>query len=69
MYGGCRLEIGDDFASRMVMGKVKKVKTFVEAHSCTRSNKGSNKLATQGWIAKIVVRDKLKSNGVVSTHN
>ncbi|MFS7904830.1 putative transposase, MuDR, plant, MULE transposase domain-containing protein [Helianthus anomalus] len=40
------------------------VKTFVEAHSCTRSNKGGNKLASQGWIAS-VIRDKLKSNGDV----
>ncbi|KAI3795072.1 hypothetical protein L1987_37716 [Smallanthus sonchifolius] len=41
------------------------VKTFVETHSCTRSNKGGNKLATQGWVASVVT-DKLKSDGDVS---
>ncbi|KAK1431840.1 hypothetical protein QVD17_08555 [Tagetes erecta] len=41
------------------------VKKLVEPHSCTRSNKGGNKVATQGWIAS-VVRDKLKSDGYVS---
>ncbi|KAI3732826.1 hypothetical protein L1987_64035 [Smallanthus sonchifolius] len=30
------------------------VKTFVEAHSCTQSNKGVNMLASQGWIASVI---------------
>nr|KAJ0212730.1 hypothetical protein LSAT_V11C400217860 [Lactuca sativa] len=38
---------------------------MVEGHTCTRSNKGGNKHATQGWIANIVT-DKLKSDGDVS---
>ncbi|KAK1428016.1 hypothetical protein QVD17_16834 [Tagetes erecta] len=38
---------------------------LVVPHSCTRSNKGGNKVATQGWISS-VVRDKLKSDGYVS---
>ncbi|KAD7479804.1 hypothetical protein E3N88_02940 [Mikania micrantha] len=41
------------------------VKSFIEAHSCTRSNKGGNKHASQGWIAS-VISDKLKSDGDVS---
>nr|XP_043638083.1 uncharacterized protein LOC122609088 [Erigeron canadensis] len=41
------------------------VKTMVEAHSCTRSNKGGNNRATQGWVAGIV-SDKLKSDGDVT---
>ncbi|KAL4554548.1 hypothetical protein LXL04_039380 [Taraxacum kok-saghyz] len=41
------------------------VNKFVETHSCTRSNKGGNKHATQGWIADVVT-DKLKSEGDVS---
>ncbi|XP_052624769.1 uncharacterized protein LOC111907821 [Lactuca sativa] len=41
------------------------VKKFVDTHSCTRSNKGGNKHATQGWIAHVVT-DKLKSEGDVS---
>ncbi|KAI3670359.1 hypothetical protein L1987_87950 [Smallanthus sonchifolius] len=42
------------------------VKSMLEPHSCTRSKKGANKVATQGWIAS-VVRDKLKSDGDVKT--
>nr|XP_043619629.1 uncharacterized protein LOC122591424 [Erigeron canadensis] len=38
---------------------------MVEAHSCTRSNKGGNNRATQGWVAGIV-SDKLKSDGDVT---
>ncbi|KAI3740672.1 hypothetical protein L2E82_31142 [Cichorium intybus] len=41
------------------------VKKMVETHTCTRSNKGGNKCATQGWIANLVT-DKLKSDGDVS---
>lgn len=41
------------------------MKRIVEGHTCTRSNKGGNKRATQGWVAKIVT-DKLKSDGDVS---
>ncbi|KAK9069470.1 hypothetical protein SSX86_011374 [Deinandra increscens subsp. villosa] len=41
------------------------VKTFVDTHSCIRSNKSGNKLASQGWVASIV-KDKLKSDGDVS---
>nr|KAJ0213002.1 hypothetical protein LSAT_V11C400172240 [Lactuca sativa] len=38
-----------------------------QVHSCTRSNKGGNKRATQGWIANVVT-DKLKSDGDVSPY-
>ncbi|KAK1434361.1 hypothetical protein QVD17_00100 [Tagetes erecta] len=41
------------------------VKTFVGTHSCIRSNKGGNKLASQGWVASVVT-DRLKSDGDVS---
>nr|XP_043625843.1 uncharacterized protein LOC122597295 [Erigeron canadensis] len=41
------------------------VKSLVEPHSCTQSNMGSNKCATQGWIAE-VIPDKLRSDGDVS---
>ena len=40
---------------------------MVEVHTCTRSNKGGNKRATQGWIANVVT-DKLKSDGDVSPY-
>nr|KAJ0186625.1 hypothetical protein LSAT_V11C900501830 [Lactuca sativa] len=43
------------------------VKKMVEVHSCTRSNKGGNKRATQGWIANVVT-DKLTSDGEVSPY-
>ncbi|CAH1453381.1 unnamed protein product [Lactuca virosa] len=43
------------------------VKKMVEVHTCTRSNKGGNKRATQGWIANVVT-DKLKSDGDVSPY-
>ncbi|CAH1415299.1 unnamed protein product [Lactuca virosa] len=39
------------------------VNKMVEVHSCTQSNKGGNKCATQGWIANVVT-DKLKSDDV-----
>ncbi|XP_035829935.1 uncharacterized protein LOC110944388 [Helianthus annuus] len=41
------------------------VKKLVEPHSCTRSNKGANKVATQGWVVSAVI-DKLKCDGDVS---
>ncbi|KAL4562019.1 hypothetical protein LXL04_034207 [Taraxacum kok-saghyz] len=41
------------------------VKKMVEAHTCTRSNKGGNKRATQGWIANVIT-NKLRSDGDVS---
>ncbi|CAH1440104.1 unnamed protein product [Lactuca virosa] len=40
---------------------------MVEVHICTRTNKGGNKCATQGWIAN-VVSDKLKFDGDVSPY-
>nr|KAJ0189897.1 hypothetical protein LSAT_V11C800395070 [Lactuca sativa] len=40
---------------------------MVEVHTCTRSNKGGNKRATQGRIANVVT-DKLKSDGDVSPY-
>ncbi|CAH1452382.1 unnamed protein product [Lactuca virosa] len=43
------------------------VKKMVEVHTCTRSNKGGNKRATQGWIANAVT-DKLKSDRDVSPY-
>ncbi|CAH1437876.1 unnamed protein product [Lactuca virosa] len=43
------------------------VKKMVEVHTCTRSNKGGNKRATQGWIANVVTA-KLKSDGDVSPY-
>ncbi|XP_023731454.1 uncharacterized protein LOC111879214 [Lactuca sativa] len=43
------------------------VKKMLEVHSCTHSNKGGNKRATQGWIANVVT-DKLKSDGEVSPY-
>ena len=41
------------------------VKKLVEKHTCTRSNMGGNKHATQAWIASVVT-DKLKSDGNVT---
>ncbi|PWA76685.1 transposase, MuDR, MULE transposase domain protein [Artemisia annua] len=41
------------------------VRKLVEKHTCTRSNMGGNKHATQAWIAS-VVSDKLKSDGNVT---
>ncbi|CAH1441567.1 unnamed protein product [Lactuca virosa] len=41
------------------------VRKIIEAHTSTRSNKGGNKRATQGWIANIIA-NKLKSDGDVS---
>ncbi|GJR94823.1 transposase, MuDR, MULE transposase domain protein [Tanacetum coccineum] len=38
------------------------VKNLKETHTCTRSNMGGNKHATQGWIASVLT-DKIKSNG------
>lgn len=38
---------------------------MLEIHSCTQSNNGGNRSATQGWIADVVT-DKLKSDGDVS---
>nr|KAJ0206316.1 hypothetical protein LSAT_V11C500293020 [Lactuca sativa] len=38
------------------------VKKMVEVHTYTRSNKGGNSHATQGWIANVIT-DKLKSDG------
>ncbi|XP_023760901.1 uncharacterized protein LOC111909328 [Lactuca sativa] len=46
-------------------GTTFEVKKMVEGHTCTRSNKGGNKRATQGWVANIVA-EKLKSDGYVS---
>nr|KAJ0213458.1 hypothetical protein LSAT_V11C400201180 [Lactuca sativa] len=43
------------------------VKKMGEVHTCTHSNKGGNKRATQGWIANVVT-DKLKSDGDVSPY-
>nr|KAJ0211058.1 hypothetical protein LSAT_V11C400164750 [Lactuca sativa] len=43
------------------------VKKTVEVHTCTRSNKGGNKRATQGWIANLVT-NKLKSDGDVAPY-
>ena len=40
---------------------------MVNVHTCTRSNKGGNKCATQGWIANVVI-DKLKFDGDVSPY-
>ncbi|CAH1427784.1 unnamed protein product [Lactuca virosa] len=40
---------------------------MVQVHTCTRSNKGGNKRATQGWIANVET-DKLKSDGDVSPY-
>nr|KAJ0195430.1 hypothetical protein LSAT_V11C700377310 [Lactuca sativa] len=39
------------------------VKKMVEVHTCTRSNKGGNKRATQGCIANVVTA-KLKYDGI-----
>uniref|UniRef100_A0A251T3W9 Putative transposase, MuDR, plant n=1 Tax=Helianthus annuus TaxID=4232 RepID=A0A251T3W9_HELAN len=52
-------------ASVMQDGISFEVKKLVEPHSCTRSNKGANKVATQGWVAS-VLRHKLKCDGDVS---
>ncbi|PWA82218.1 transposase, MuDR [Artemisia annua] len=41
------------------------VRKLVEKHTCTRSNMGGNKHATQAWIASVVT-DKLKSDGNVT---
>ena len=38
---------------------------MVESHTCTRSNNGGNKRATQGWIANVIT-NKLRSDGDVS---
>ncbi|KAD2021889.1 hypothetical protein E3N88_42007 [Mikania micrantha] len=53
------------YASIKQDGITFEVKTFVEAHSCTRSNKGGNKHASQGRIAS-VISDKQKSDEDVS---
>ncbi|KAI3738295.1 hypothetical protein L2E82_28319 [Cichorium intybus] len=50
------------YASIMQDGITFEVRKLTEGHTCTRSNKGGNKRATQGWIANIVT-DKLKSDG------
>ncbi|KAL4587087.1 hypothetical protein LXL04_011737 [Taraxacum kok-saghyz] len=52
------------YASIMQDGITFEVRKIVEGHTCTRSNKGGNKRATQGWIANIIV-DKLRSDGDV----
>ncbi|KAL4556397.1 hypothetical protein LXL04_039048 [Taraxacum kok-saghyz] len=52
-------------ASIMQDGVTFQVKKMVESHTCTRSNKGGNKRATQGWIANVIT-NKLKSDGDVS---
>ncbi|CAH1419724.1 unnamed protein product [Lactuca virosa] len=52
----------DSFSKNSLSMKVKKM---VEGHTCSRSNKGGNKRATQGWVANIVT-EKLKSDGDVS---
>ncbi|KAK9067649.1 hypothetical protein SSX86_011760 [Deinandra increscens subsp. villosa] len=59
---GCKWRI---HASLQQDGITFEVKTLVEPHSCTRSKKGANKVASQGWIAG-VLKDKLKSDGDVS---
>ncbi|GKE83496.1 hypothetical protein Tco_1557238, partial [Tanacetum coccineum] len=41
------------------------VRNLVETHTCTRSNMGGNKHATQGWIASVVT-DKIKSDGDIN---
>ncbi|XP_076905609.1 uncharacterized protein LOC143561398 [Bidens hawaiensis] len=41
------------------------VKKLVDMHSYTRSNKGAAKVATQGWVASVII-DKLKSDGDAS---
>nr|KAJ0217758.1 hypothetical protein LSAT_V11C300154870 [Lactuca sativa] len=48
-------------ASIMHDGITFEIKKMVEGHTCTRSNKGGNKHATQGWVANIIT-DKLKSD-------
>ncbi|KAL4572798.1 hypothetical protein LXL04_019583 [Taraxacum kok-saghyz] len=53
------------YASIMQDGISFEVRKIGERHTCTRSNKGGNKRATQGWIANIIV-DKLRSDGDVS---
>ncbi|KAL4586837.1 hypothetical protein LXL04_011482 [Taraxacum kok-saghyz] len=53
-------------ASIMQDGVTFQVKKLVEAHTCTRSNKGGNKRATQGWIANVIT-NKLISDGDVSS--
>ncbi|KAJ9545468.1 hypothetical protein OSB04_025175 [Centaurea solstitialis] len=52
-------------ASIMQDGVTFEVKTMVEGHTCTRSNKGGHKRATQGWIASVVT-SRLKSDGDVT---
>ncbi|XP_078158780.1 uncharacterized protein LOC144554295 [Carex rostrata] len=52
-------------ASVLQDGVTFEVRRFIPKHSCTQSNKCSNKCATQGWVADVVV-DKLKSDGDVS---
>ncbi|GKD02562.1 transposase, MuDR, MULE transposase domain protein [Tanacetum coccineum] len=59
---GCQWRIHASVLGDKVTFKVKKM---IETHTCTRSNKGGNRRATQGWIADIV-KDKLKSDGDIS---
>ncbi|GJX46147.1 transposase, MuDR, MULE transposase domain protein [Tanacetum coccineum] len=59
---GCQWRIHASFLKDKVTFTVKKL---IETHNCTRSNKGGNRRATQGWIADIV-KDKLKSNKDIS---
>ncbi|XP_076931811.1 uncharacterized protein LOC143597102 [Bidens hawaiensis] len=46
----------------MQHGIIFEVKKLVDTHSCTRSNKAAATMATQGWVASVII-DKLKSDG------
>nr|GEX50657.1 hypothetical protein [Tanacetum cinerariifolium] len=50
------------YAYVMKDGVTFKVRSMTEAHTCIRSNKGGNKYATQGWIAEVQFKKKIRGD-------